>query len=167
MVFRLLLHTGAPILCQQRQIFACSIALAFCIAQLRDSGMIEISVRSLECAVLECPHLIGHHSGHQRYPNILDILRYCDPGWTHKSNWIINIWVKHVKKYARSLPRVYAIFCLPLNNQPRLNTQQHGAREGAGQAYFLYMFIHMFLSNLICESIHDHNIIQYPIFGCI
>ena len=77
-----------PLLCQQRHIFACSIALAFCTAQLRDSGMIEISVRSLECAVLECPHLIGHHSGHQRYPNILDILRYCDPGWTHKSNWI-------------------------------------------------------------------------------
>jgi len=89
--------------------------------------MIEISVRSLECAVLECPHLIGHHSGHQRYPNILDILRYCDPGWTHKSNWIkINGW-KNVKTYARPLPRVHAIgFCLQLNIQPTLNTQQQG-----------------------------------------
>ena len=37
--------------------------------------------------------------------------------------------------YARPLPRVYAIFCLPLSSQPRLNllsTQQQGRARRAG-----------------------------------
>ena len=42
------------------------------------------------------PHLIGHHSGGQIYPNIgyFVILWYCDPGWDHKPNWIqIYAWI--------------------------------------------------------------------------
>ena len=36
---------------------------------------------------------------------------------------------------------------------------------GRGRAYFLTCFTHISLSNLICESIHDHNITKYPIFA--
>ena len=84
-----------------------------------------------------------------RYIRILDILWYCDHGWTHKSNWIktygnhkskwmkVHGW-KRFKTYARPLPRVYAIFLfLPLSNQPRLNTQQQG-RGGAKQKNSIY-----------------------------
>ena len=37
---------------------------------------------------------------------------------------------------------------------------------GRGWAYFLTCFIHILSFSLICESIQDHNIIKYLIFGC-
>ena len=41
---------------------------------------------------------------------ILDILWYCDPGWTHKSNWIKNIWVRKCQKICPSSAKSICYF---------------------------------------------------------
>ena len=87
------------------------------------------------------------------------------------------------KIYARPLPRVYAIFLFAmfflyaeicwdmlsglssLSLGWLLNGKQKNSIYSLQRTGIFFFFTHIFLSNLVCDPIQDHNITKYPIFG--